>query len=79
MMEQVALSGVEPGQRCRVEEIGLSGPLARRLMDLGLIEGTEAVCRLRGPWGDPVAFEVRGTVIALRAADAGQIFGRVER
>lgn len=51
MMEQVALSGVEPGQRCRVEEIGLSGPLARRLMDLGLMEGTEAVCRLPGALG----------------------------
>lgn len=78
MMEQVALSGVEPGQRCRVEEIGC--PAVGPAPDGFGADGRDGGgLPAPGPWGDPVAFEVRGTVIALRAADAGQIFGRVER
>ena len=46
-----------------------NGSIRRRLLDMGLIEGTEIRClygRL-SPSGDPTAFLVRGTVVALSA------------
>ena len=44
-----------------------------RLLSLGFIPGSEVRPVLESPWGDPVAYEVCGAVIALRRCDAGQI------
>jgi Fe2+ transport system protein FeoA len=41
-----------------------------RLTDLGWIPGTPIRCVRVSPLGDPVAYMVRGSVIALRRADA---------
>ncbi len=56
---------------CAKEDIG------RRLGDLGIIEGTHITCLARSPLGDPTAYLVRGSVIALRKKDAAKVF--VER
>lgn len=47
--------------------------MKRRLQDLGLIEGTRVTCIGISPLGDPKAFAVRGTVIAIRATDSRHI------
>lgn len=62
------LSGVEPGETVRVLGIhsGLQGPQRRRLLDLGLVPGTEVEAELVSPGGDPVAYRIRGALIALR-------------
>lgn len=78
MEQRITLDRLGVGQQCTVEEIQLTGALGRRLLDLGLIAGTQVACRQRAPRGDPLAFELRGAVIALRAADARQIIGRLE-
>lgn len=54
---------------------GVSAPpaMARRLMELGLIPGTRVYCVAVSPAGDPAAYLVRGTVIALRRRDAAGI------
>ena len=41
----------------------------RRLLDLGLIKGTKITPIFVSPSGDPTAFEVRGSVIAIRVED----------
>lgn len=74
----ISWTGLRAGQRGTVEKIGLTGPLGRRLTDLGLVEGTRVACRMTAPRGDPLAFELRGTVIALRASDARRILCRLE-
>lgn len=58
------------GQCARVIEVGASGAMARRLLDLGLIGDTRVCCVGRSPAGDPAAYLIRGAVIALRRADA---------
>ena len=45
----------------------------RRLMDLGILPGTPITVENRSPFGDPTAYRVRGTVIALRREQAGLI------
>jgi len=42
-------------------------------MDLGLTPGTSVEAVLRSPLGDPTAYLVRGTMLALRRVQAEQI------
>lgn len=69
------LSYLKPGQRCRV--LGLSpacrGAERRRLLDLGFVPGTALEVEMVSPGGDPTAYRVRGSVIALRHDQANLI------
>lgn len=67
------LSLLAPGQRARILSIRVDGAMRRRLLNLGLIEDTEVMCLGRSPLGDPSAYLIRGTVIAIRARDSRQI------
>lgn len=56
-----------------VRELRADSGSRRRLLDLGLVAGTTVESVLRSPAGNPMAYEIRGTLIALRNAEAGQI------
>jgi len=75
LAEEEFLAGLKPGQKARV--IGLSaacrGPERRRLLDLGFVRGTEVEVEMTSPAGDPTAYRVRGSVVALRREQAGLI------
>jgi DtxR family Mn-dependent transcriptional regulator len=66
------LAEVEEGEEVRVLGIhpSLQGPQRRRLLDLGLVPGTLVEAELESAGGDPVAFRVRGALIALRREQA---------
>ena len=49
-------------------------PLYERLIDLGWTRGTPIRCERVSPLGDPIAYAIRGGVIALRRRDAREIF-----
>lgn len=49
------------------------GEARGRLLDLGFVPGARVCALHESPWGDPVAYGVRGGVIALRRADARMI------
>ncbi len=57
----------------KIEKLNCTGSIHRRLLDLGLINGTNIIPIFISPSGDPTAFEVRGCVIALRKEDTKQI------
>ncbi len=67
------LNELKPGQSARVRRILCSGNLRRRFLDLGLGSHAPVSCVGRSPAGDPAAFLIRGTVIALRDRDSRQI------
>lgn len=69
----MTMNELRPGERAVVRAMHNSGPIRRRLRDLGLIEGTAVTCLGRSPLGDPAAFAVRGAAIALRRADSRSI------
>lgn len=52
----------------------LRGQQRRRLMDLGIVPGTEIEAELESISGDPVAYRVRGATIALRKDQADKIY-----
>ena len=64
------LSGLNLGQRALVLDINSNDGMRRRLQDLGLTKGTEVSCVQKSPLGDPVAYLIRGAVIALRHEDS---------
>jgi len=67
------LKDLKQGQKAKVKSLLSTGSLRRRLQDIGLIEGTEVECLQKSPAGDPVAFLIRGAVIALRSEDSSQV------
>ena len=69
----LTLSDISPGQRASVVALNSTGSMRRRLLDIGLIDGTEVECVGRSPGGDPAAFLIRGAVIAIRDADCRDI------
>ncbi len=62
------LSDLEPGESAVIVRFAPAcrGAERRRLLDLGVIPGTEVFAEMRSPGGDPVAFRIRGAVVALR-------------
>ncbi len=73
------LSDLAPGESRTV--VGISprcqGIRRRRLLDLGLVPGTEVTAVMRSPTSDPTAYRIRGAVIALRRDQADLV--QVER
>ena len=69
----ISLSALRDGQQARVAALHLSGGMRRRVQDLGLVPGTRVTCVRRVLSGDPIAYRIRGAVVALRKGDAAQI------
>lgn len=67
-----SLDGLKAGETGEVVHISgkVRGPERRRLMDMGILPGTKIEMALNGPAGDPKAYRVRGTLIALRKEQA---------
>ncbi|MBE6021238.1 MAG: ferrous iron transport protein A [Clostridiales bacterium] len=61
------------GQKARISALNSTGSLRRRMLDLGLTKGAAVEVLHKSPAGDPTAYSVRGTVIALRSEDAEKI------
>ena len=55
------------GSQCKVKEINLNKPEKERILDLGMIPGTNVKVLQKSPMGDPTAYLIRGSVIALRS------------
>ncbi|MGN1098142.1 MAG: ferrous iron transport protein A [Clostridia bacterium] len=64
------LSGAPLGTDCTVKALEGMGPMKRRLIDLGLVEGTRVSPLFESLSGNPRAYCIRGAVIALRNEDA---------
>jgi len=73
--DRPTLLGAHPGETVRVVGIARAcrGAQRRRLLDLGVVRDTEITPELVSATGDPIAYRVRGALIALRRAQASQI------
>ncbi|HOC17031.1 MAG TPA: iron dependent repressor, metal binding and dimerization domain protein [Vicinamibacterales bacterium] len=72
------LDAIRPGEEAIVVRLGaqIHGAQRRRLLDLGIVPGTVVRAELSSLSGDPVAYRIRGAVIALRRAQADDIVVR---
>ncbi len=67
-------SSLKPGEKGKILSIQTQGLNRRRMMDLGLVPGTIIKSVMISALRDPIAFEVRGSVTALRIEQANQVF-----
>ncbi len=67
MAEKINLAQLPVGGRGKVISLQAEGLIRSRLLDLGLIPDTVVEVIRRSPAGDPVAYGIRGAVIALRS------------
>lgn len=67
------LTELKPGCIGIIDELVCNDKLAKRLLALGFIEGTEVLIKLKAPLGDPIIVNIRGTDFAIRKKDAKSI------
>ena len=67
------MNDMEIGDTARVVQLNIEGSMRRRLLDIGLIEGTKIECLQKSPLGDPAAYLIRGAVIARRSEDSRRV------
>lgn len=61
------------GETVKVVKLNGSGPIKRRIMDMGITKGVDVFVRKVAPLGDPVEVTVRGYELSLRKADVEMI------
>lgn len=67
------LDSLKMGERAIVKEINTELTMKRRLLDIGLTENSSVECVLQSPMGDPMAYWIRGALIAIREEDTKNI------
>ena len=73
----LVLDDLAPGQPAVVEAVLEPGPLGDRLLELGLTPGAPVAIVRRAPFGDPLQIRLRGTLLAIRRAQARRIVVRL--
>lgn len=67
------LDQLPQGKSACVAALDFTGAKRGRMLDLGFIPGGIVTAVQESPFGDPVAYQVLDTVIALRKSDARRI------
>lgn len=67
------LAALDPGARAVVRRLHGEEAFVRRLMELGLVPGTEIHYVRRAPLGDPIEVYVRGSHFSIRLSEARTI------
>ena len=67
------LSTLEENEGGIIISLDNRGMLRRRLQDMGFVKGSRIVCVGKSPFGDPKAYMIKDTVIALRNSDTEKI------
>jgi ferrous iron transport protein A len=64
------LAKMKPGERARITKVGVTGPLKRRLMDMGVLVGEEVKVEKVAPLGDPIEVTIKNYNLSLRKKEA---------
>lgn len=65
-----SLAGLSVGESAIVSRVTGSRPVVRRLLEMGLVPGTQVLVRRLAPLGDPAELRVRNYTLSIRRADA---------
>lgn len=68
-----SLADLAVNESGRVRTLLSSDSMRRRLLDIGLTKNTVVTCVGRSPAGDPIAFNIRGAIVALRRIDCEKV------
>jgi len=72
-MKEVFLTQLPVGKSAKIFSLNAQGRVRRRLLDLGFIPGARVENVRCSPSGNPTAYLIKGTVIALRQEEADKL------
>jgi Fe2+ transport system protein FeoA len=72
-MSNKKLSDLKKGDRGKVTKISGKGNIHRRLIDMGLVLGSEVEMKQVAPFGDPIEIKIKGYNLSLRKSEASCI------
>ena len=67
------LRDAKVGETVKVAKLSGEGAVKRRIMDMGITNGSEIYVRKVAPLGDPVEINIRGYELSVRKADAEMV------
>lgn len=71
------LSNAAVGSFVKVEKVLGTGPVKRRIMDMGITKNTKVYIRKFAPLGDPIQINLRGYELTIRKDDAKNVLVEV--
>lgn len=69
----IAIDAMHPGDTGVIARVDAEPAIVRRLMELGLVPGTELQHVRVAPLGDPIEVSIRGVHLSLRRSEASRI------
>lgn len=69
----ITLNMLPLNKKAHIENLNCTGDIRRRLLDLGFVKNTLITPVFVSPISDPVAYEIRGSIIALRKEETTNI------
>ncbi len=78
MNDLIKMNQLKINQVGRIHILNISVHLKQRLMDIGLIEGELVQCVLASPTKNPLAYNIKGAIIAIRNEDCDGVMVKLE-
>lgn len=72
-----SLDELKPGEKGKIVRVRGKGSVHRRIIDMGVVTGTEVEMQRVAPLGDPIEIKVKGYCLTLRKEEASNIFVEV--
>ena len=67
------LSDLKEGQSATIAHVGGNGILRRRILEMGILKGSEIYVEKYAPLRDPLELIVKGYHVSLRVEEAAQV------
>jgi len=67
------LHELKPGEKGKIVKVAGGGGIHRRLLDMGLVSGSEVEVERVAPLGDPFEIKIKGYHLSLRKEEASNI------
>jgi len=78
-MSTKSLNELKPKDKGKIVKVSGGGRIQRRLLDMGLVSGSEVEMERVAPLGDPVEIKIKGYHLSLRKEEAINIQVEVEQ
>jgi Fe2+ transport system protein FeoA len=69
----VLLSQLKEGESAKVVRVGGKGPFRRRIMEMGIVQGTDIHVEKYAPLKDPLEILIKGYHVSLRVEEAALV------
>lgn len=77
MSNLIGLHEAEIKSKLKVVQVNPESRNRRRMMDMGIVKGTEIIVEGKAPMGDPIEIRIRGYNLTLRKSEAKDVFVEV--